>query len=57
VTGTGIAAERQSDGPVQRAQSVGLTRPRSGYVGQRFGEGPARTRRRGAPEAANPDEQ
>ena len=53
----GIAAQRQADGPVHRAQPVGLARPGLGDAGQRFGEGPARARGCGAPEPTNPDEQ
>jgi hypothetical protein len=57
VARAGIAAQRQADGPVHRAQPVGLARPGLGDAGQRFGEGPAQARRSGAPEPTNPDEQ
>ena len=57
VARAGIAAQRQADGPVHRAQPIGLARPGLGDAGQRFGEGPARARGRGAPEPTNPDEQ
>jgi hypothetical protein len=39
VARAGIAAQRQTDGPVHRAQPVGLARPGLGDAGQRFGEG------------------
>ena len=57
VARAGIAAQRQADGPVHRAQPVGLTRPGLGDAGQRFGEGPARACGHRAPEPPNPDEQ
>ena len=57
VARAGIAAQRQADGPVHRAQPVSLAGPGLGDAGQRFGEGPARTCRHRAPEPTNPDEQ
>src|SRR3954471_13488764 len=52
-----MAAQGQADGPVHRAQPVGLTRPGLGDAGQRFSKGPAWTCGHRAPEPTNPDEQ
>lgn len=57
VAGAGVAAERQADGPVHRAQAVRLARPRARDAGQRFGEGAPGARGHGTAEAADPDEQ
>lgn len=57
MTGSGIAAERQADGPVHSLQPVGLARLRMGDAGQRFGEGAARTGGIGAAEAPDADQQ
>ena len=57
VAGAGVAAQRQADCPMHRAQTVRLACPWAGNAGQGLGEGSPWTFGNGAAEATDPDEQ
>lgn len=57
MTGAGVAAQRQADGPVHRAQPVGLPASPLRDARQRLGKGPPGTGRCRATETADPDQQ